>query len=107
MPAILFDYSYYITTGTRLPLLQRNNFGGSFGGPIKKDKTFFYAVYEELKQNQGATVLDTTFPANCYGSNGQMLATGATRVRHYRGGVVPAAILLLAAQYAPPKHSGH
>jgi len=27
--------------GRRIPLYQRNQFGGAFGGPIKKDKTFF------------------------------------------------------------------
>jgi len=36
--------------GKRLPPFQRNNFGASFGGPIKKDKTFFFATYEGLRQ---------------------------------------------------------
>ncbi len=48
-----FDYSFQ-TTGKRLPILQRNDFGGSIGGPIRKDKTFFYAVFEEFRANQGA-----------------------------------------------------
>jgi hypothetical protein len=52
--------------GKRLPLFQRNNFGGSFGGPIKKDKTFFYGVYEELRQNLGVTVLDNVLPTACH-----------------------------------------
>lgn len=33
--------------------LVRNQFGGSFGGPIKKDKTFFYASVEFQRQRQG------------------------------------------------------
>ncbi len=33
-----------ITGGRRLPEFQRNNFGGAFGGPIRKDKTFFRRV---------------------------------------------------------------
>ena len=53
-------------TQRRLPLFQRNNFGGSFGGPIKKDKTFFYGVYEGLRLNQGLTVLDTVIPNACH-----------------------------------------
>lgn len=30
---------------------QRNNFGGQFGGPIKKDKLFFFVDVERLKQD--------------------------------------------------------
>src|SRR5882757_2199962 len=33
------------------PAFQRNQFGASFGGPIKNDKTFFFASYEGLRQN--------------------------------------------------------
>ena len=36
-------------TGT-LPF-SRNQFGGTLGGPLRKDKTFFFANYEELNQN--------------------------------------------------------
>ncbi len=32
------------------PVLQRNQFGGSFGGPIKKNKTFFFATAEWQRQ---------------------------------------------------------
>jgi hypothetical protein len=58
--------------GRRLPEYQRNNFGGSFGGPIRRDKTFFYAVYEGVRQRQGLTIVDTVMPAACHGieSNG-------------------------------------
>jgi hypothetical protein len=52
--------------GKRLPPFQRNNFGGSFGGPIKKDKTFFYAVYEGLRQDLAPSVTTETLPAGCY-----------------------------------------
>jgi hypothetical protein len=52
--------------GRRLPEFQRNNFGGSFGGPIKRDKTFFYAVYEGLRQNLGITINDTVMPVACH-----------------------------------------
>jgi hypothetical protein len=34
----------------------RNNFGGTFGGPIKKDKSFFFFSYAGLRQVQGGTV---------------------------------------------------
>jgi hypothetical protein len=53
--------------GHRLPEFRRNNFGGSFGGPIQKDKTFFFAVFEGLHQDLGTTNLPTTIEAGCHG----------------------------------------
>jgi len=49
----------------RSPVYQRNNFGGAFGGPIKKDKTFFWGVYEGLRQVKGNPVLTRGIPAQC------------------------------------------
>ena len=40
------------STGDKAPL-KRNNFGGTFGGPIWKGHTFFLASYEGLRQHQG------------------------------------------------------
>jgi hypothetical protein len=37
-----------------LDSLIRNQFGGSIGGPIYKDKTFFYATFEDQRQVQGS-----------------------------------------------------
>jgi hypothetical protein len=39
-----------------LPFLNQNQFGGSVGGPIKKDKLFFYANAEGLRLRQQASV---------------------------------------------------
>jgi carboxypeptidase family protein/TonB-dependent receptor-like protein len=39
-----------------IPLLRRNQFGGTFGGPIKKDKTFFYADYQGTRQSNALPV---------------------------------------------------
>ncbi len=39
------------TVGTNDPL-DRNQFGGAFGGPIAKDKTFFFASYSGLRQEE-------------------------------------------------------
>ncbi len=39
--------------------LHRNQFGATLGGPIVKDKTFFFAYYEGLRNSQGETTLAT------------------------------------------------
>jgi hypothetical protein len=36
--------------------LKRHNYGGSLGGPIWRNKTFFFASYEALRQHQGLPV---------------------------------------------------
>ncbi|MGD0909392.1 MAG: hypothetical protein ABSA96_17560, partial [Candidatus Acidiferrales bacterium] len=61
----------------RIPQFEKNNFGGSFGGPIKKDKTFFYAVYEQLNIKLGFSVLSNVPPAACHQSSpGQAIWNG-------------------------------
>ncbi len=73
--------------GHRLPQFQRNQFGGSFGGPIKKDRTFFYAVYEGLRENLGVTVLDTVPAAGCHppGANAGNNFGAGTRIWNGNG----------------------
>ena len=40
--------------GATLPPFTMNQFGASFGGPIKKDKAFFFVNYEGLRQDLGS-----------------------------------------------------
>ena len=34
-------------------ILNQNQFGGTFGGPVKKDKLFFFASFQETRQKNG------------------------------------------------------
>jgi hypothetical protein len=38
------------------PPFKRNNFGADVGGPIAKNRAFFYASYEGLRQRQGISI---------------------------------------------------
>src|SRR6202171_1862679 len=42
---------------------KRNDFGASFGGPIKKNKIFFFLAYEGLRQHQSLTVTSNRVPS--------------------------------------------
>ena len=59
-----------------IPEYQRNQFGAAFGGPIKKDKTFFWAVYEGLRENTGLTELDPVPDPGCHGPAGAAIWNG-------------------------------
>lgn len=41
------------------PRLLRNTFGGSFGGPVKKDRAFFFLAYEGQRTRESAQVRRT------------------------------------------------
>jgi Carboxypeptidase regulatory-like domain/TonB-dependent Receptor Plug Domain/TonB dependent receptor len=43
--------------GNPKPPLRRNQYGGSAGGPIQKDKTFIFGDYEGVKQDLGTTTI--------------------------------------------------
>ena len=45
--------------GTTKSPLRLNQFGGSVGGPIKKDRLFFFAAMETLRQRAGVNLLGT------------------------------------------------
>ena len=59
------------------PAFRRNQFGGALGGPIKKDKAFFFFNYEGLRQTLDTTQTNTVPSINA--RNG-ILSTGNVTV---------------------------
>ena len=56
------DSKNYFDVGN-IPPFKRNQFGGTIGGPIQKDGTFFFADFEGIRQGLGITTV-TTVPSN-------------------------------------------
>jgi len=52
------------------PAFRRNQFGGSLGGPIKKNKLFFFANYEGFRQALGQTTANVALPEPYIVGNG-------------------------------------
>src|SRR5438128_2617870 len=61
----------------RIPPFKRNQFGGSLGGPVHKDRTFVFADYEGLRQSLGVTHVNTV-PS--VAARKGMLSTGPVQV---------------------------
>ena len=55
----IFDARNVLQNSGRKPELRQNQFGGSIGGPIFKDRTFFFGDYEGFRQVSGLTYTST------------------------------------------------
>lgn len=51
------DARNYFNTDPKKTVFQNNNFGGSLGGPIVEDKTFFFGAYEGQRERVGSDFL--------------------------------------------------
>ncbi|MGB6773212.1 MAG: TonB-dependent receptor [Terriglobales bacterium] len=48
----ILDATQYFTSS--VPVFQQHQFGGTFGGPLRKDKTFFFLDYQGQRQKQSS-----------------------------------------------------
>jgi hypothetical protein len=52
-------------SGVPIPPLKRNDFGGTVGGPIRKDKAFFFFDYEGIREHTSAQSGPIGVPSLC------------------------------------------
>jgi hypothetical protein len=63
--------------------LKRNQFGGVFGGPVKKEKTFFFGYYEDIRNRRGESTL-TAVPT-ALERNGDFSQSGGPLINEFAG----------------------
>ncbi len=51
--------NFFASPTAAKPKFRRNQFGGVVGGPIRRDRTFFFADYQGQRQTIGRTVIST------------------------------------------------
>jgi hypothetical protein len=70
--------------GQKISALKRNNFGGTFGGPIRKDKTFFFVDYEGLRAHTANSSGLMSVPTQCMrGEAGATCPNGLSAIGNF------------------------
>ncbi|MBV8905443.1 MAG: TonB-dependent receptor, partial [Acidobacteriia bacterium] len=96
-----FDARNYFLGAGHQPAYKRNQFGGTAGAPIKKDKTFFFYSYEGLRLRQGITSLATVPTTAMLNGNFSSLLTLAKPIQLknpvtgaiFSGDIIPASTI--------------
>ena len=93
----IFDAADYFEK-TKKGELRLNQFGGTGGGPIVKNKVFFFGDYEGLRRVQGSTQSGLTVPTTLernsnYTNLSDMVTTGAARADLLGRKIIPGTIL--------------
>jgi hypothetical protein len=65
-------------SGLVRPPFTQNQYGATFGGPIRKNKTFFFGSYEGFRQRQGATFVLNVPTAKMLAGDFSELPAGVT-----------------------------
>jgi hypothetical protein len=63
-----------VNTPQPAPVLKQHNFGGTLGGPIKRDRAFLFGAYEGMRQKNAYAYVDSTIPFGLFdvGSDGSV-----------------------------------
>lgn len=104
--------------GQARPTLKQNQFGGTFGGPLVKNKSFFFGAYQGLRSSNGegarvtttlpqltsdrsAATLGAQFcPANHGNGAGYLTNAGGTQVACDGSNINPVALALLNFKFS-------
>ena len=72
----------FFTVGPQQPIFHQNLFGGTFGGPVHKDKTFFFLSYQGIRNATGTptnvTVLSAAQRGGNFGADYQAIRNGGS-----------------------------
>ena len=88
-------------TGQPRPMLTRNQFGGTLGGPIVKDKTYFFVAYQGTRERNGASQQSLTtlnIPAGLTNDRSTATLTSFATQAYGITAINPISLALLQAQ---------
>jgi hypothetical protein len=112
------DAASFIDNANGVPKapLHRNQYGGSAGGPIQKDKTFIFGDYEGVKQSLGTTTVSNVLSTDArtgllfFPNGSSSYPTNCTDVpskpNHCQVTVDPNVAKFLSSNLIPPQNLG-